>query len=138
MTGSRGALLGLVAALIAAPFVVGRGRRAGVAALAALTVLAGAAFIVTVVPDAISQRVTRVDTSGSGRRDIWRMGLRIVDAHPVTGVGRGTSRLHRRLPAPTRGHHTGQIHRGPAEGGAQHLSGGPGRARVFRADPCSA
>jgi O-antigen ligase len=89
MTGSRGALLGLAVALIAAPFVVGRGRRAGVAALAALTVLAGAAFIVTVLPDAIGQRVTRVDTSGSGRRDIWRMGIRIVDAHPVTGVGPG-------------------------------------------------
>jgi putative inorganic carbon (HCO3(-)) transporter len=89
MTGSRGALLGLAAALIAAPFVVGRGRRAGVAALAALAVLSGAAFVATVAPDAISQRVTKVDTSGSGRKDIWRMGLRIVDAHPLTGVGPG-------------------------------------------------
>jgi O-antigen ligase len=89
MTGSRGALLGLAVALIAAPFVVGRGRRAGVAALAALTVLSGAAFFVTVAPDAVVQRVTQVDTSGSGRTDIWRMGFRIVDAHPVTGVGPG-------------------------------------------------
>jgi O-antigen ligase len=89
MTGSRGALLGLGVALIAAPFVVGRGRRAGVAALAALTVLFGAAFFVTIAPDAIVQRVTEVDTSGSGRTDIWRMGWRMVEDHPVTGVGAG-------------------------------------------------
>lgn len=89
MTGSRGALLGLGVALIAAPFVVGRGQRAVVAALAALTVLSGAAFFLTAAPDTIVQRITQVDTSGSGRTDIWRMGWRMVEAHPVTGVGAG-------------------------------------------------
>jgi putative inorganic carbon (HCO3(-)) transporter len=89
MTGSRGAMLGLAVALIAAPFVVGRGRRAGVATLAVLTVLSGVAFFVTIAPDAVVQRITRSDTTGSGRKDIWRIGWRMVEAHPVTGVGTG-------------------------------------------------
>jgi O-antigen ligase len=89
MTGSRGALLALGVALIVAPFLVGRGRRAGAAALAALAVLSGTAFFMTVAPSSIVEHVTRVDTSGSGRTDIWRMGWRMVQAHPITGVGPG-------------------------------------------------
>jgi O-antigen ligase len=89
MTGSRGSLLGLIVALVAAPFVVRRGRRAGAAALVMACVLVGAASFATVVPDAISQRITHVDSSGSGRADIWRMGWRMVQAHPLTGVGAG-------------------------------------------------
>ena len=89
LTGSRGALLGLAVALIAAPLVVRRGRRAGVAALAAMTVLAGAAFFLTAAPATVVERVTHVDSSGSGRTDIWRMGWRMVEAQPLTGVGAG-------------------------------------------------
>jgi O-antigen ligase len=43
----------------------------------------------TVAPPAIVEHVTQADTSGSGRTDIWRMGWRMVEAHPVTGVGSG-------------------------------------------------
>jgi putative inorganic carbon (HCO3(-)) transporter len=89
LTGSRGALLGLGTALIVAPFLAGRGRRAGVVVLAASTVLAGTAFFMTVAPTAIVEHLTNGDTSGSGRTDIWRMGWRMVEAHPVTGVGPG-------------------------------------------------
>jgi putative inorganic carbon (hco3(-)) transporter len=89
MTGSRGALLGLGTALIAAPLVAGRGRRAGVVVLAASTVCVGTAFFLTVAPPTIVEHVTHADTSGSGRTDIWRMGWRMVEAHPVTGVGPG-------------------------------------------------
>jgi O-antigen ligase len=88
LTGSRGALLGLAAALLAAPFLVRRGSRAAVSALVTLAVGLGAASFATVVPDAIVQRTTSVQ-GGSGRTDIWRMGLRIVQAHPLTGVGAG-------------------------------------------------
>jgi O-antigen ligase len=89
LTGSRGALLGLGVALIAAPLIARRGQRAGVAALVGLTVLAGTAFFLTVAPASIVERVTHVDSSGSGRTDIWRMGWRMVEAQPFTGVGAG-------------------------------------------------
>jgi O-antigen ligase len=89
MTGSRGALLGLVTALLVAPFIVPRGRRAGVAALAVLAVLSGVAFILTVAPAADLRHITQSDSTGSGRTDIWRVGLRIVQAHPIAGVGTG-------------------------------------------------
>jgi O-antigen ligase len=86
LTGSRGALLGLAAALLAAPFLVRRSNRAAVGALVALAVVLGAASLATVVPDAVVQRTTSVQ-GGSGRTDIWRMGWRMVQAHPLTGVG---------------------------------------------------
>jgi len=40
-------------------------------------------------PAAIVDHVTRENVGGSGRTDIWRMGWRMVEAHPVTGVGPG-------------------------------------------------
>jgi O-antigen ligase len=89
LTGSRGALLGLAVALFAAPFLVRRGSRAGVAALVALAVGLGAASFFTIVPQTVVQRVTTVQAGGSGRLDIWRMGWRMVQAHPLTGVGAG-------------------------------------------------
>jgi O-antigen ligase len=87
MTGSRGALLGLLAALLAAPFLVRRSSRAAVGGLVAMAILLGAASFATVVPDAVVQRTTTVENGGSGRTDIWRMGWRMVKAHPLTGVG---------------------------------------------------
>ena len=89
LTGSRGALLGLAAVLLAAPFLVRRSSRAAVGALVALAIVLGAASFATVVPDAVVQRITTVQNGGSGRTDIWRMGLRMVQAHPINGVGAG-------------------------------------------------
>jgi O-antigen ligase len=89
LTGSRGALLGMAAALLAAPFLVRRSSRAAVGALVILAILLGGASFVTIVPQAVVQRVTTVQNGGSGRTDIWRMGWRMVQAHPLTGVGAG-------------------------------------------------
>jgi O-antigen ligase len=87
MTGSRGALLGLLAALLSAPLLVRRGTRGAVAALVALAIVLGAASLLTVVPESVVQRTTTVQNGGSGRTDIWRMGWRMAEAHPLTGVG---------------------------------------------------
>jgi len=89
LTGSRGAIVGLAMALVAAFFVAGQGRRAGMATAAVLVVLGGVAVFVTVAPPETVHRITRSDTTGSGRTDIWRVGWRMVEAHPLTGVGVG-------------------------------------------------
>jgi putative inorganic carbon (HCO3(-)) transporter len=89
LTGSRGALLGLAVALVAAPFAAPSGRRGGAAGLALAAVLFGAVCFVTIAPAPVVQRIAHADTSGSGRTDIWRMGARMVAAQPFTGVGAG-------------------------------------------------
>jgi O-antigen ligase len=89
LTGSRGALLGLAVALVAAPFAAPAGRRGGAAGLAVAAVLFGVVCFVTIAPGPVVQRIAHADTSGSGRTDIWRMGVRMVAAQPFTGVGAG-------------------------------------------------
>ena len=87
MTVSRGAILGLVAALLFAPFVIGHGRRAAAAALAVLVLGCGTLYIFAFAPQADRDRITHSETTGSGRTDIWKVGLRMVKANPVLGVG---------------------------------------------------
>lgn len=89
MTGSRGALLGLVAALLVAPFVAGRGRRFGALIAVVAAILATAVYINTVAPEQVRDRLTHGNSSGSGRVDLWTVGLRMVNDKPVTGVGAG-------------------------------------------------
>jgi O-antigen ligase len=87
LTLSRGGLVSLGASLIAAVAVSGRWRPAvtGVALLAVLgTVLYFGAF----APAHARDRVTKLG-SGTGREDIWKVGWRMVEAHPVRGVGAG-------------------------------------------------
>ena len=88
-TVSRGAILGLVVALLCSPLLAGRGRRP--AALALVVVAAGCAatYLVAVAPRADIERLTSGDSTGTGRTDIWKVGLRMVKANPVLGVGAG-------------------------------------------------
>jgi O-antigen ligase len=44
-----------------------------------------------IAPQAATQRITQVD-GGTGRTDIWRVGGRMVQAHPIRGVGAGNFR----------------------------------------------
>ena len=84
---SRGGLLALGVALLIGVFVAGRWR----VHMTALTVIVAVGtvsyFAAYASPQAL-QRITTVQ-GGSGRSDIWRVGWRMVEAHPIQGVGAG-------------------------------------------------
>jgi len=90
LTLSRGALLGLGVALLVAPLAVGRGRRAAALALVVLTIAGATTWFVAVAPASAVNRITHpAYGGGAGREDLWRVGWRMVDNHPILGVGAG-------------------------------------------------
>src|SRR5262249_44588795 len=85
-TLSRGGLIALGVVMLASVFLSGRWRGRAVALVLAAAV--GTAFyFVAIAPLSSTSRITSGDTSG--RSDIWTVGWRMVQAHPVTGVGSG-------------------------------------------------
>lgn len=95
LTLSRGGLIATGIALAVSPLVAGRwrGEVTTVAAAAAVCVVA---FFAIFAPQAGKDRVTSLG-SGTGRTDIWKVGWRMVEDKPVTGVGSGnfqTSSVH--------------------------------------------
>jgi O-antigen ligase len=90
LTESRGSLVGLGVALVVAPFAAGRGRRALVATLAAVMILGAVGWFEFVASRSALERITHPEKAGgSGREDLWTVGWRMVEAHPVRGVGLG-------------------------------------------------
>jgi O-antigen ligase len=92
---SRGGLLGLAAAVVVAIFVAGRWRPQVMAGATAVVVLAVGYFALFASLPA-KERVTNVG-GGTGRVDLWTVGWRMVQDHPVRGVGTGqfqTSSVH--------------------------------------------
>jgi exopolysaccharide production protein ExoQ len=90
MTLSRGALVGLGAALVVAPFVIGRGRRLGALVLVVVTVVGTLGWYTAIAPAHAVDRITHPERGGgSGREDLWRVGWRMVEDRPVHGVGAG-------------------------------------------------
>jgi O-antigen ligase len=86
-TLSRGALVGLGASMLVAPFVVGRG---GAVAVAVVTIVGTVSWFAAIAPQSAVDRVTHPGREGgSGREELWRVGWRMVNAHPVQGVGAG-------------------------------------------------
>lgn len=89
-TVSRGGLVGLGAVVVLGILLAGKRRRLPMA----LTALAGglcmAGYYLAVASPAARARITNISvSSSSGRNDIWTVGWRIVEAHPLTGVGVG-------------------------------------------------
>lgn len=87
-TLSRGALVGMAVSVLVAPFVIGQGRRLAVVAASGVVVVTVILAILVFVPAESVARLTG-DSSGSGRTDIWQVGLRMVADNPVSGVGAG-------------------------------------------------
>ncbi|HWX87418.1 MAG TPA: O-antigen ligase family protein [Solirubrobacteraceae bacterium] len=84
---SRGGLVALAVAAVVAVVVAGRWRIPMLAA--AVAVCASALFyFVALAPLPARERVTEVGT-GTGRTDLWTVGLRMVGANPLNGVGVG-------------------------------------------------
>jgi putative inorganic carbon (HCO3(-)) transporter len=89
-TVSRQAALGLGVALLATPFVAGRGRRLAALGLVALAFGGSVVWLGLIAPHSTVERITHGDKyGGNGREDLWRVGWRMVHAHPVQGVGAG-------------------------------------------------
>jgi putative inorganic carbon (HCO3(-)) transporter len=93
---SRGGLVALAFSLVAA--VVVAGRRWRLQALTLAVVVAAGAFVYFgfYADETAANRVTSFG-SGTGRTDIWTVGWRMVQAHPVGGVGVGnykTASIH--------------------------------------------
>jgi O-antigen ligase len=101
LTVSRGGLVALGVAAVAAVIFAGRWRPQ-------VVLLAGASLAVTVIyfttfaPPAAREHITE-QNAGTGREDIWKVGWRMVQAHPLDGVGAGnfhTSSIHYLLVQP--------------------------------------
>jgi O-antigen ligase len=88
LTLSRGGLVALAAAMVAALFLAGRWRPL-VAVLAVGIGLAGLGYFTFFASDAARERVTSLSGGGTGREDIWTVGWRMFTENPVTGVGVG-------------------------------------------------
>jgi O-antigen ligase len=96
LTVSRSGLIALVVAVIAAIIFAGRWRPR-VVAMSAVIVGCSVLYFAFVAPTATRERVTSSDEGGHGREDIWKVAWRMVEAHPIRGVGAGnfpTSSIH--------------------------------------------
>jgi O-antigen ligase len=95
LTSSRGGLIALAVALIAAVFL--GGRRRGTMLVAALgAILVTVFYFATIAPADVRERVIHPE-GGTGRVDIWTVGLRMVKDNAIHGVGSGnftTSSIH--------------------------------------------
>jgi O-antigen ligase len=95
LTSSRGGLIALGVALIAAVLLGGR-RRGTMLAAAVGLVLVTVFYFATIAPASVTERVTHPG-GGTGRVDIWTVGLRMVRDNAIEGVGSGnfqTSSIH--------------------------------------------
>ncbi len=90
-TFSRGGLIALGFAMVAGIFLAGRWRRVAVGSLV-LVSLTAVTYFAVFAPQASRDRVLKAD-GGTGRTDIWRVGSRMVSAHPVRGVGSGNFKI---------------------------------------------
>jgi O-antigen ligase len=84
---SRGGLIALGALMVAGTIFAGKWRRAITLMLVAIAT-GGVLYFTALAPLPARERITTAD-GGAGRSDIWKLGLRMVRAHPVTGVGVG-------------------------------------------------
>lgn len=100
-TVSRGGVLALATALVAALFLAGP-RRGRMALTATVAIVASLTYFALFASDAQVERLQNAD-GGTGRTDIWKIGWRMVKDKPVRGVGAGNfavSSIHYLLAEP--------------------------------------
>jgi O-antigen ligase len=96
LTVSRSGLIALFVAALAAVVFAGRWRPR-VFAISGLVIASAVFYFAFLAPQTARERVTTSQEGGHGREDIWRVGWRMVEAHPVRGVGGGnfsTTSIH--------------------------------------------
>ncbi len=84
---SRGGLIALGLMLVAGTMLAGRWRFA-VTAILVLIALGGTVYFVQFASLPARERISTAE-GGSGRSDLWKLGLRMLSAHPLGGVGVG-------------------------------------------------
>jgi O-antigen ligase len=89
MTASRTGMVALLLATAFAVFTAGRGRRLPATIVVSLMLVVGAVYITQAAPAHIRERLQEIDTSGTGRTDIWKVATRVIEAHPIGGIGSG-------------------------------------------------
>jgi O-antigen ligase len=86
---SRGGLIGVAGGLVVAVLVGGRWR-GRVLALCGVVVATAFGYFAFFASLPAKERVLDVGgTRGTGRLDLWTVGLRMIEAHPLNGVGSG-------------------------------------------------
>ena len=87
-TVSRTGLVATGAVLIFGILLSGPGRRAPLAGLGVVCAAAVVLYFAALAPHAATQHVTSLK-GGTGRTDLWTIGMRMVKAEPLLGVGAG-------------------------------------------------
>jgi O-antigen ligase len=87
LTVSRGGLVALAAALVAAIFAGGRWR--GPALAVGITVVLSTVLYFGVFASSDARTRVLAFEGGTGRSDIWKVGWRMVKAEPIRGIGAG-------------------------------------------------
>lgn len=87
LSASRGGLVALVIVLIVATVTGGRWRRA-IAVIMVGIAAAGTLYFAEFAPPPARERIVTLNT-GSGRTELWDVGLRMFRANPFGGVGAG-------------------------------------------------
>ena len=96
ITLSRSGVIAIGCALVAGCLLAGRGRRASMFAVGSVAIVATLLYFTQLAPEAARERITTV-SGGSGRSDLWTVGMRMVEANPYHGVGSGnfsTASIH--------------------------------------------
>jgi O-antigen ligase len=88
-TASRTGIVALLMATAFAVFTAGRGRRLPATVVVSAMLVVGAVYITQAAPQHIRDRLQQIDTSGTGRTDIWKVATRVIEAHPIGGIGSG-------------------------------------------------
>jgi O-antigen ligase len=84
---SRGGLIALGVMMVAGTVFAGRWRVV-LTAMVILVAASGVLYFTAIASLPARERVTS-SNGGTGRSDIWKLGLRMVRAHPIQGVGVG-------------------------------------------------
>ena len=84
---SRGGLIALAVMLVAGTVFAGRWR--AVLTILLVVVAAGGVFYFAELASLPAREHVTTAGGGTGRSDIWKLGLRMVRAHPIEGVGVG-------------------------------------------------
>ncbi len=91
LTGSRGALVGLAVVVVGSLILGGPLRRTMLALALGLTAVA-VGWYAFAAPAQMKERIADPG-GGTGRLDLWMLGGRVVEDHPITGVGAGNFRV---------------------------------------------
>jgi putative inorganic carbon (hco3(-)) transporter len=92
-TQSRGGIIGVAVAFLAAAILAGPVRARAIAVMLVVTGF-GVIYYVLIAPPQALSRITQFSSGGgTGRTDLWAVALRVFRDHPLVGIGAGNFRV---------------------------------------------